>query len=203
MPLNSDLEHISSWSSNNHVTFNASKTSFPISLKSHSCVASVLFDSSVLTHELFSAHPLVVYCAGLSSCLGLLLSLRGKLVFCSTPAVCSPRFIFYYVNFKSASQLNIAVTCGVGLGLLRFPLVGFKQIWPIDDFSSISLQSPLHRRSVASLSLFYRYYFFLCSSGFNSAVPPVTHSRLSETQVISDFYQVSVSWCRASFSFFL
>lgn len=60
-----------------------------------------------------------------------------------------------------------------------------------------NLQSLSHRRDVASLSLFYRYYHGRCSSELASSVPlPQSFTRSTRRYASSNPYQVSISRCR-------
>ena len=64
------------------------------------------------------------------------------------------------------------------------------------------LQSLSHRRAVASLSLFYRYYFGACSSELAGCVPPplmLTANRTSRLTTSSHPYTVVVPTCRTAF----
>lgn len=98
-----------------------------------------------------------------------------------------------YIQQKvSEIQCEYAVSCRCTLS----GQVQIKVIQLVDDPSLTStLQSLAHRRAVASLSLFYHYYFDVCFSELASAVPvPVTFSRFSHKQAASHPYQVSVTW---------
>ena len=54
------------------------------------------------------------------------------------------------------------------------------------------LQSLHHRRCVASLSLFYRYYFGKCSAELASSVPlPLTFTRVTRSATFSNSFQVT------------
>ena len=80
----------------------------------------------------------------------------------------------------------------------------------INDVKLTSYLQPLsHRRAVASLSLFYRYFFGACSSELSGCVPPpltLTANRVSRQTTSSHPYTVVVPTCRTSLgkqSFFM
>mgnify|MGYP003471208139 FL=1 len=75
-----------------------------------------------------------------------------------------------------------------------------KAIRLIDDPSLTSnLQTLSHRRAVGSLSLFYRYYFGLCSSELQKIVPhPVVYRKSTRKASNLNPYLVTLERCRTS-----
>lgn len=164
-----------------------------------------------LETSFFSAYPLVLHYFSLLSYLSLLLALRGKLVSRCAPRVSSPSSPSCIVQSSNPSRtwaLHSRVTWS--FVYFAFPSCsgstsGHPEL--IDELSlEFTLQSLAHRSTIASLSLFYRYYFGFCYSKLASAVLPVTFSRSAQTQAAGHSYQVSVASCctslfQSSFSF--
>ena len=68
-----------------------------------------------------------------------------------------------------------------------------------DPSLTSNMQSLSHRRAVASLSLFYRYYHGFCSAELAAIVPlPIVFRRHSRTQASSHPYQVTLVTCRTA-----
>lgn len=153
----SGLEGISSWSSNDHATFDASKIFcsdfFETSLNirtSALCLCSFEFRRLFLL-----VYPLVLYYDGPPLYLSFFLTVRLKLVWCPAPDVSLPQLIFSCVMFKSIPHLNIKVTwVGSSSGsLFLLDRVQFRAIWLIDDSP---LKSIAYHRVVTFPSFFQR-----------------------------------------------
>ena len=92
---------------------------------------------------------------------------------------------------------NIALTSGVLPHILLF-LIGLKAIRLISDPSLTSTLDPLSiRRKVASLSLFYRYYFGHCSDELAACIPPpMARPRSTRQATFAHNYCVELSNAR-------
>lgn len=204
--LNSDLELITAWGSRNRVVFNASKTSnLSISLKHDSYSPPLFFDStdlrstssSVLLGLSFSSSlnwsPHVQLLAS-RACRKIGFLFRSRRYFTPTQLL-----LLYKAQIRPTLEYCSHVWGGASsTSLSLLDRVQRKAIRLIADPDLTSnLQSLAHRRAVASLSLFYRYYHGFCSTELASSVPlPLVFHRPSRAQAASHPYQVSVPVCR-------
>ena len=92
--------------------------------------------------------------------------------------------------FAGASDNSLKILDGLQRKVIRL----------IDDPElTANFQSLSHRRAVGSLSLFYRYYFGLCSSKLQKIVPrPVVYRKNTRKAPNLNPYLVSIDRCRTS-----
>ena len=177
--LNSDLTSISQWGTDNLVKFNASKTQFmAISLSSTPSDVSLSFENNEIT-PLESINILGIQVASN-------LSWRDHITNIAKSASKKLGVLFRFREYFSASQL-----LKIYVGLIRPCLEYCSHIWGASPYTYLldrveskairligdasvtsSLDSLSLRRKVASLSLFYKYYFGHCSVELAGCVPP-------------------------------
>ena len=177
--INSDLERISDWGSNNLVRFNSAKTHLlPISLSNDPSDFDVIFEGNIVN----PLHSINILGVEISSNL----SWRSHIVQIAKSASKKLGVLFRCKNFFTSAQLLQLYT-----GLIRPRLEYCSHIWGASSSTSLldrveskafclidypdltlNLDSLALRRKVASLSLFYRYYHGRCSSELAACVPP-------------------------------
>ena len=118
---------------------------------------------------------------------------RAKKLFSS-----SQRLILYKAQVRPVMEYCSHVWSGAAASVVGIlDRIQRKAIRFIDDeLLTGSLQSLYHRRCVASLALFYRYYSSKCSEELASVVPlPKTYPRSTRACTFSNSFQVAA--CRA------
>jgi hypothetical protein len=198
--LSSDLRSIGVWGALNLVNFNTSKTQLSvISLKHSNFEPRVTFDNDPLT----TCNSLNILGLNFNSDL----SWREYILELAKRASQKLNVLFRFRKFFSPYQLKtlyvssirpcMEYCCHIWGGssschiLDRFQSKAFRLISSplIDPIPSLS-----HRRDVASLSLFYRYYFGHCSLELSNCIPPPLHRpRLTRQAVDSHQYAVALS----------
>ena len=198
--VNSDLESISEWGAQNLVTFNASKTQFlPVSLSTNPSDPQVLFNGNLI-EPLSSINILGVQITSN-------LSWKAHIDQIAKSASRKLGVLFRCRRYFSSDQL-----LKLYIGLIRPCLEYCSHIWGGSSSACIldrvelkafrlinnkDLTDPLDplplRRKVASLSLFYRYYFGHCSSELKDRVPhPLPRPRCTRQAVASHKYCVEL-----------
>ena len=198
--INSDLESISEWGSQNLVKFNASKTQFlPISLSTNPSNPHILFEDSLI-EPLSTINILGVQISSN-------LSWKAHIDQIAKSASKKLGVLFRCRKYFSSDQLF-----KLYIGLIRPCLEYCSHIWGGSSSASVldrieskairlindrNLTDPLDplplRRKVASLSLFYRYYFGHCSSELYDRVPqPLPRPRCTRQAVASHRYSVEL-----------
>ena len=177
--INVGLQDVSAWGRQNLVKFNASKTCFiPISLSRFSSDYSIMFDDTEI-EPLSSINIL-----GLN--VNDKLSWRSHIEGLAKSASRKLGVLFRCRSFFSSSEL-----LKLYVGLIRPCMEYCSHVWGgspyvrildrveakafrlINDASSTSqLDSLSLRRRVASLTIFYKYYFGNCSEEIKSIMPP-------------------------------
>ena len=177
--INADLDRVLDWGSRNLVNFNASKTTFlPISLSNLPHNLSISFDNSEIP-PLDSINIL-----GLE--INNKMSWKDHIVGLARSASKKLGILFRFRRFFSSEQL-----LQIYVGLVRPCMEYCSHIWGGSPYTSLldrveskayrlinksSLTSNLDslklRRKVASLSIFYRFYFGRCSTELQSIIPP-------------------------------
>ena len=201
LAVNSNLESISEWGTHNLVKFNASKTQFlPISLSTLPLNSSILFDNSEI-QPLSSINILGVQISGN-------LSWKDHIVQIAKSASKKLGVLFRCRKFFNSFQLFKLYT-----GFIRPCLEYCSHIWGASPYVALldrieskavrlindpiltSSLDPLSlRRKVASLSLFYRYYFQHCSAELKDRVPPPLR-RPRDTRQATSSHRFSVEVC--------
>ena len=177
--INSDLQRISEWGTRNLVKFNTSKTQLLIiSLSNTPSNYPIIFDDSKIP----PLNSINILGLQISSSL----SWRNHIVQIAKSASKKLGVLFRCKQYLNAAQLIKLYT-----GFIRPCLEYCSHIWGssaytssldkieskairlIGDPSLTSTLDPLSlRRKVASLSLFYRYYFGHCSDELATCIPP-------------------------------
>ena len=177
--INSDLQSISEWGTRNLVKFNTSETQLlTISLSDTPSNNPIIFDDS----EIPPLNSVNILGLQISSSL----SWRDHIVQIAKLASKKLGVLFRCRQYFSAAQLFKLYT-----GFIRPCLEYCSHIWGSSPYTSLldrieskairligdpSLTSTLDplslRRKVASLSLFYRYYFGHCSDELTACIPP-------------------------------
>ena len=198
--INSDLRSISEWGSQNLVKFNASKTQFlPISLSTCNSYPPIIFEDNSI-EPLSSINILGIQISSK-------FSWRSHIIQIAKSASKKLGVLFRCRKFFTSAQLF-----KLYIGLIRPCLEYCSHIWGsspavflldrvqskairlINDHSlTSSLDSLSLRREVASLSLFYRYYFGHCSAELRDRVPrPLRRPRCTRQAVASHQYSVEL-----------
>ena len=177
--LNSDLVSISQWGTDNLVKFNASKTQFmAISLSSTPTNVALSFENNEIL-PLNSINILGIQVASN-------LSWRDHIINITKSAYKKLGILLRCREYFSSTQL-----LKIYKGLIRPCLEYCSHIWGASSYTYLldrveskairligdasvtsSLDSLSLRRKVASLSLFYRYYFGHCSGELAGCIPP-------------------------------
>ena len=206
--VNRDLECISSWGTDNLVSFNQRKTqSMVITSKRNSSIPPVAMSDSQLSHasaitvlgmEIASdlswkSHILNV-AKSASKKIGFLT--RAKKYF--TP---SQRLTIYKSQIRPTLEYCSHIWGGeykTTLNILN--RIQSKAIRLVDDRSlTANLQSLEHRRRVSALSLFYRYHHGQCSSEIAASMPEArSFGRVTRSSTSSHPFSVAVPYCRTT-----
>ena len=177
--INPDLQRVSRWGTDNLVKFNASKTQLMIiSLAHNSSDYPIIFNNN----EILPLNSINILGLNISSSL----SWRDHIVEIAKSASKKLGALFRCKKYFNSEQLF-----KLYIGLIRPCLEYCSHIWGnsasvslldrveskairlIGDPSLTSTLDPLSlRRKVASLSLFYRYYFGHCSAELAACIPP-------------------------------
>ena len=171
--INSDLQSIFEWGTHNLVKFNISTTQLlTISLSNTPSNYPIIFDDSEI--------PPLNFINILGLQISSSLSWRDHIVQIAKSASKKLGVLFRCKQYSNSSQLFKFYT-----GFIRPCLEYCSHIWGspyrveskavrlIGDPSLTSTLDPLSlRRKVASLSLFYRYYFGHCSDELAACIPP-------------------------------
>ena len=204
--INSDLVRISSWGRQNLVNFNASKTQFlPISLSTTPSDFDIIFENNVID-PLDSINILGINVASnlswkhhiqgiaKSACKKL-----GVLFRCRDYFTSENLFHLYKSLIRPCLEYCSHVWGGSPSSVL-LDRVESKAIRLINNPTLTSSLDPLSlRRKVASLSLFYRYYFGHCSVDLAGCVPPpLVRPRGTRQASYSHKYCVSITNSRIS-----
>ena len=196
--LNSDLDRISGWGRQNLVKFNSSKTQFlPISLSTTPSDYNITFENSSLD-PLESINILGINVTSN-------LSWKSHIASIAKSASKKLGILFRCRHYFSSEQL-----LQLYKGLIRPCMEYCSHVWGnspctrlLDRVESKAIRlinsphltsnlEPLSlRRQVASLSLFYRYYFGRCSRELAGCVPPPL-PRPRNTRQASSCHQYSV-----------
>ena len=198
--INSDLRRVSDWGDRNLVKFNASKTQFlPISLSANSSLPSIIFEDNSI-EPLSSINILGVQISSN-------LSWRNHIIQITKSASKKLGVLFRCKKFFSSVQLF-----KLYIGLIRPCLEYCSHVWGsspsvslldrveskairlINDHALTSSLDPLSlRRKVASLSLYYRYYFGHCSSELFERIPQsLRRPRSTRQAALSHRYSVEL-----------
>ena len=198
--INSDLQSISEWGTRNLVKFNTSKTQLlTISLSNYP----IIFEDS----EIPSLNSVNILGLQISSSL----SWRDHIVQIAKSASKKLGVLFRCKQYFNAAQLFKLYT-----GFIRPSLEYCSHIWGSSPYTSLldrieskairligdpSLTSTLDplslRRKVASLSLFYRYYFGHCSDELATCIPPpMARPRSTRQATFAHNYCVELSNAR-------
>ena len=207
--LNNDLVEILRWGKTNLVEFNANKT--------HKLMISNRHDSSDFPQILMN--DTVVGDESSVSMLGLTLdnrlSWKKHITSVGISAARKLGFLFRAKSYFSPAQhlalyksqirpvMEYCSHVWAGAPACHLHILDSIQRKAIrlvdDDTLTHNLQSLSHRRAVGSLSLFYRYYFGLCSSELCKIVPnPLTFRRRTRLASNKNPYLVSIDRCRTS-----
>ena len=177
--INKDLERIASWGEANLVNFNKSKTQFQIvSLSSLPVDAAITFQDSII-QPTSSINMLGVQ-------INSSLSWREHIVQISKTASKQMGILFRCRPFFTSEQLlqvykglirpRLEYCCHVWGGSPSTPILDRVESKAVRLINSPTLTNSLPslkcRRDVASLALFYRYYFGQCSRELTTCVPP-------------------------------
>ena len=200
--INNDLNLILQWGEANLVNFNSSKTHcvyisrkndtdlIPMPTMDNSPVVveqSLHMLGVTITNSLNWNTHIKTIVRSASRRLGILY--RAKRLFSSTQ-----RLTLYKAQVRPLLEYCSHVWGGAALSTLALlDRVQTKAIRFVGDLNLINkLQSLHHRRCVASLSLFYRYYFGKCSAEIASSVPlPLTFARVTRFATFSNSFQVT------------
>ena len=216
--LSEDIDRILQWGSENLVDFNSSKTQhLTISTKKSQVFPSVAMGCNVLedssavsilglrisSHLSWNDHINSI-AKRASQKLGYLFRARG--FFSSRDLL-----LLYKAQVRPLMEYCSHIWGGAPATSLKIlDKVQARAIRLINDVKLTSSLQPLsHRRAVASLSLFYRYFFGACSSELSGCVPPpleLTANRTSRQTLSSHPYAVVVPTCRTAMgkqSFFM
>ena len=180
--LSSDLEQVVQWGKDWFVTFNASKTKLVTfhHKKGSPSFCPIQMDNSVLEEapcfERFLGLKLTPDLKWNSYILSVAKE-AGKMVgsFFRTRKYLTPAAILYL--YKSQIRPRMEYCCHIWSGASKTSLSSLDKVQRrlrrlIGDDLFSTLQPLSHRRNVASLSLFYRYYNGKCSEELRSMVPP-------------------------------
>ena len=206
--LNSDLSTIQSWGSVNLVSFNHSKTQTLTISKKHSQPSDSL---SLNGSALSSSHSIHMLGLHISN------NLSWKEHIKSIAKSASRKLCFLYRSkrlftpaqlltlYKAQIRPILEYCCHIWGGASSSTLsvldkIQEKAVRLIGDSSLTSnLQSLSHRRSVACLSLFYRYFHGMCSSELSSIVPErQTFSRTTRLSSTAHPFTVRTPRCRTN-----
>ena len=198
--INSDLRSISEWGSQNLVKFNTSKTQFlPISLSNFSSHPSIIFeDNSIeplpsinllgvqVSSNLSWKSHIIQIAKSASKKLGVLFRCRKYFT--------SIQLFKLYIGLIRPCLEYCSHIWGSSPSVYLLDRVESKAIRLINDSSlTSSLDSLSLRRKVASLSLFYRYYFGRCSAELKDRVPrPLRRPRCTRQAAVSHRYSVDL-----------
>ena len=190
--INSDLGRISDWGQNNLVRFNASKTQFlPISLSSTPSDFVINFEDKEIeplpsinilgvnvTNNLSWRHHIIGLARSASRKLGILYRCRAYFS--------SPQLLQIYKGLIRPCMEYCSHIWGGSTSTYILDRVESKAIRLINEPTlTSSLDSLSLRRKVASLSLFYRYYFGRCSAELSDCVPPPLRRPRSTRQALA------------------
>ena len=202
--INSDLQSISEWGTRNLVKFNTSKTQLlTISLSNTPSNYPIIFEDS----EIPSLNSVNILGLQISSSL----SWRDHIVQIAKSASKKLGVLFRCKQYFNSAQLFKLYT-----GFIRPCLEYCSHIWGSSPYTSLldkieskaisligdpSLTSTLYplslRRKVASLSLFYRYYFGHCSDELATCIPPpMARPRSTRQATFAHNYCVELSNAR-------
>ena len=202
--INSDLQSISEWGTRNLVKFNTSKTQLlTISLSNTPSNYPIIFEDS----EIPSLNSVNILGLQISSSL----SWRDHIVQIAKSASKKLGVLFRCKQYFNSDQLFKLYT-----GFIRPCLEYCSHIWGSSPYTSLldrieskairligdpSLTSTLDplslRRKVASLSLFYRYYFGHCSDELATCIPPpMARPRSTRQATFAHNYCVELSNAR-------
>ena len=201
--INSDLQSISEWGTRNLVKFNTSKTQLlTISLSNTPSNYPIIFEDS----EIPPLNSINILGLQISSSL----SWRDHIVQIAKSASKSWGFSFgvnnilMLLNYSNCTLVlfvpawNIALISGV-LPLVLLFLIELNQRLSrliCDPSLTLTLDPLSLRRKVASLSLFYRYYFGHCSYELAACIPPPMARPRSTRQATFAHNYVEVSNAR-------
>ena len=177
--INSDLDRISQWGTQNLVKFNSSKTQFlPISLSRTPHNSRISFDGSVIP-PLDSMNLLgITVTSNLSwkpHIMGIAKAASKKLgvLFRCRTFFSSEQLLRLYKGLIRPCMEYCSHIWGGSSSVSLLDRVESKAIRLINCPRLTSKLDPLAlRRNVGSLSLFYRYYFGFCSRELAACVPP-------------------------------
>ena len=202
--INSDLQSISEWGTRNLVKFNTSKTQLlTISLSNNPSNYPIIFEDSeipplnsvnILGLQISSSlswrDHIVQIAKSASKKLGVLF--RCKLYFNSA------QLFKLYIGFIRPCLEYCSHIWGSSPYTSLLDRVESKAIRLISDPSLTSTLDPLSlRRKVASLSLFYRYYFGHCSDELAACIPPpMARPRSTRQATFAHNYCVELSNAR-------
>ena len=202
--INSDLQSISEWGTRNLVKFNTSKTQLlTISLSNTPSNYPIIFEDS----EIPSLNSFNILGLQISSSL----SWRDHIVQIAKSASKKLGVLFRCKQYFNSAQLFKLYT-----GFIRPCLEYCSHIWGSSPYTSLldrieskairligdpSLTSTLDplsvRRKVASLSLFYHYYFGHCSDELATCIPPpMARPRSTRQATFAHNYCVELSNAR-------
>ena len=202
--INSDLQSISEWGTRNLVKFNTSKTQLlTISLSNTPSNYPIIFEDS----EIPPLNSVNILGLQISSSL----SWRDHIVQIAKSASKKLGVLFRCKQYFNSAQLFKLYT-----GFIRPCLEYCSHIWGSSPYTSLldrveskairlisdpSLTSTLDplslRRKVASLSLFYRYYFGHCSDELAACIPPpMARPRSTRQATFAHNYCVELSNAR-------
>ena len=202
--INSDLQSISEWGTRNLVKFNTSKTQLlTISLSNTPSNYPIIFEDS----EIPSLNSVNILGLQISSSL----SWRDHIVQIAKSASKKLGVLFRCKQYFNSDQLFKLYTgfirpcleycshiCGSSPYTSLLDRIESKAIRLIGDPSLTSTLDPLSlRRKVASLSLFYRYYFGHCSDELATCIPPpMARPRSTRQATFAHNYCVELSNAR-------
>ena len=190
--LNDDMARISQWGLANSVKFNSSKTqSITFSLKHPPLTPDIVFDGEHLTpsdsvnllglsfnEDLSWKSHIATLARSASQKLGVLYRCRSYFT--------SKQLLTLYTGTIRPCMEYSCHIWGSSPGVGLLDRVQRKAVRLISDSSlTSSIPQLSHRRKVASLSLFYRYYNGHCSSELQGCVPPPLRRPRSTRQASS------------------
>ena len=199
--INSDLQSISEWGTRNLVKFNTSKTQLlTISLSNTPSNYQIIFEDS----EIPSLNSVNILGLQISSSL----SWRDHIFQIAKSASKKLGVLFRCKQYFNSAQLFKLYT-----GFIRPCLEYCSHIWGSSPYTSLldrieskairligdpSLTSTLDplslRRKVASLSLFYRYYFGHCSDELATCIPPFHLQWLGHISHVRQHLPTTIVW---------
>ena len=177
--LNDDMARISQWGLANSVRFNSSKTqSITFSLKKPPLKPDIMFEGELLTpsdrvnllglsftEDLSWKSHIATLARSASQKLGVLYRCRSYFT-------CKQLLTLYKGTIRPCMEYSCHVW-GSSPGVDLIDRVQRKAVRLISENTLTNSIPPLsHRRKIASLSLFYRYYHGHCSTELHDCVPP-------------------------------